>query len=672
MNRTQAEQLLQEIFHIEKFYDRQWETIEKLFKEEKVLLIEKTGFGKSLCFQFPAVIFQGMTVVFSPLLSLMRDQIKKLNSLGIVAKSVNSEQTPEENDQVIEEAKQGKIKILYIAPERQENQGWIEATRSMNLSMIVIDEAHCISVWGHDFRPAFKRIINLVKLLPKDFPILATTATATRRVEQDIAKQIGEGITVVRGNLIRENLKLFVVLVSSEDEKLIWLGKNLHRLPQTGILYTGTRVDTEIYTKWFEFLGISAIAYNAGLDPETRIAIENGLMNNQWKCVISTNALGMGIDKPDIRFIIHTQIPQSPIHYYQEIGRAGRDGQPSYIILFYNPADKDLPMSFIEGARPSLKKYEKVIQATQLELLGERELAKYTNLKQTQIRVIKADLIEQGIIREVMLGKNKKYEYIPGAPPLQTETFEALRQEKLKELESMIGYVYTDMPRMKYLCDYLGDEVPHQFTNCDNTEQGKIKVNITPEWIEKLKSFREDYFPELVVEKRGSHMVNGVAASYYGVSSVGEAIHRSKYEQGGDFPDFLVSLAVKAFYRKFSEESFDWVLYVPPTKSGDLVKNFATKVAQIIGVPISHHLKKIRVTEEQKVFENGYSKTANVHDAFAYTYPEEIEGKQILLIDDVFDSGATIKEIGKLLTSLGAVKIAPLVIAKTVNGDLRD
>ncbi len=672
MNRTQAEQLLQEIFHIEKFYDRQWETIEKLLKEEKVLLIEKTGFGKSLCFQFPAVIFQGMTVVFSPLLSLMRDQIKKLNSLGIVAKSVNSEQTPEENDQVIEEAKQGKIKILYIAPERQENQGWIEATRSMNLSMIVIDEAHCISVWGHDFRPAFKRIINLVKLLPKDFPILATTATATRRVEQDIAKQIGEGITVVRGNLIRENLKLFVVLVSSEDEKLIWLGKNLHRLPQTGILYTGTRVDTEIYTKWFEFLGISAIAYNAGLDPETRIAIENGLMNNQWKCVISTNALGMGIDKPDIRFIIHTQIPQSPIHYYQEIGRAGRDGQPSYIILFYNPADKDLPMSFIEGARPSLKKYEKVIQATQLELLGERELAKYTNLKQTQIRVIKADLIEQGIIREVMLGKNKKYEYIPGAPPLQTETFEALRQEKLKELESMIGYVYTDMPRMKYLCDYLGDEVPHQFTNCDNTEQGKIKVNITPEWIEKLKSFREDYFPELVVEKRGSHMVNGVAASYYGVSSVGEAIHRSKYEQGGDFPDFLVSLAVKAFYRKFSEESFDWVLYVPPTKSGDLVKNFATKVAQIIGVPISHHLKKIRVTEEQKVFENGYSKTANVHDAFAYTYPEEIEGKQILLIDDVFDSGATIKEIGKLLTSLGAVKIAPLVIAKTVNGDLRD
>ena len=557
MNRTQAEQLLQESFHIEKFYDRQWETIEKLLKEEKVLLIEKTGFGKSLCFQFPAVIFQGMTVVFSPLLSLMRDQIKKLNSLGIVAKSVNSEQTPEENDQVIEEAKQGKIKILYIAPERQENQGWIEATRSMNLSMIVIDEAHCISVWGHDFRPAFKRIINLVKLLPKDFPILATTATATRRVEQDIAKQIGEGITVVRGNLIRENLKLFVVLVSSEDEKLIWLGKNLHRLPQTGILYTGTRVDTEIYTKWFEFLGISAIAYNAGLDPETRIAIENGLMNNQWKCVISTNALGMGIDKPDIRFIIHTQIPQSPIHYYQEIGRAGRDGQPSYIILFYNPADKDLPMSFIEGARPSLKKYEKVIQATQLELLGERELAKYTNLKQTQIRVIKADLIEQGIIREVMLGKNKKYEYIPGAPPLQTETFEALRQEKLKELESMIGYVYTDMPRMKYLCDYLGDEVPHQFTNCDNTEQGKIKVNITPEWIEKLKSFREDYFPELVVEKRGSHMVNGVAASYYGVSSVGEAIHRSKYEQGGDFPDFLVSLAVKAFYRKFSEESFD-------------------------------------------------------------------------------------------------------------------
>jgi ATP-dependent DNA helicase RecQ len=361
---TQKEELeteLKRTFNLDKFYDEQWETIERLLKGERVLLIEKTGFGKSLCFQFPATIFKGTTVIFSPLIALMRDQVKKLNSLGIPAKCINSEQTPEENAQIIDDAKQRKLKILYIAPERQENSEWIEATRQMDLSMVVIDEAHCISVWGHDFRPAFRRIINLVKLLPAGLPVLATTATATKRVEADIASQIGGNISIIRGNLLRENFNLYVIKVSSEDEKLVWLGRNIEKLPGTGILYTGTRVDTEIYSRWFEYLKISSIGYNAGLDAESRIAIENGLMNNKWKCIISTNALGMGIDKADIRFIIHAQIPQSPIHYYQEIGRAGRDEKPANIILFYNPDDKKLPEAFIEGGRPAIPKYEKVI-----------------------------------------------------------------------------------------------------------------------------------------------------------------------------------------------------------------------------------------------------------------------------------------------------------------------
>ncbi|MDR2407390.1 MAG: RecQ family ATP-dependent DNA helicase [Bacteroidales bacterium] len=670
MTRQEAEQILQRTFKLPKFYDEQWLTIEKILKGEKVLLIEKTGFGKSLCFQFPASVFKGTTVIFSPLIALMRDQVKKLTALGIVAKFINSEQTPEENSQIINEAKQGKIKILYIAPERQENSEWIEATQQMNLSMVVVDEAHCISVWGHDFRPAFKRIIKLVKLLPKGFPVLATTATATTKVEQDIAQQIGNEITTIRGNLMRDNFRLFVIKVSSEDEKLIWLGKNLNNIPGSGILYTGTRVDTEIYSKWFEHLNISSTAYNAGLDADSRIAIENGLMNNQWKCIISTNALGMGIDKPDIRFIIHTQIPQSPIHYYQEIGRAGRDGKPSYIILFYNPEDKKLPEAFIEGGRPSIEKYKRVINAVKVELLGEKELMKRTNLKKTQIKVIKADLIEQGIIREVMIGKSKKYEFIPNSQPLNTKAFEELRNTKLIDLENMITYVETTDSRMKFLCDYLGDNSNYNFTNCDNTGEKKIVVNVTPEWTEKLQSFRENNFPELEVEARNSNIINGVAASHYGVSNVGTALHHSKYEQGGDFPDFLLRLTLKAFRKKFGQEKFDLVVYVPPTSSGDLVKNFAIKVAQVLKFPISHNLQKTKQTKEQKIFENGYLKTENVSGAFTYTKPDEINGKSILLIDDIFDSGATIKEIGKILTNFGATKIAPIVIARTVGGNI--
>lgn len=670
MTRQEAEQILQRTFKLSKFYDGQWKTIEKILHGEKVLLIEKTGFGKSLCFQFPATIFEGTTIVFSPLIALMRDQVNKLTSLGISAKCINSEQTAEENNQIIDEAKQGTIKILYIAPERQENYEWIEATRQIRISMIVVDEAHCISVWGHDFRPAFRRIVNLVKLLPKHIPILATTATATKRVEKDIEKQIGSGIKTIRGNLMRDNFKLFVVEVNSEDEKLIWLGENLTKIDGSGILYTGTRVDTEIYSKWFQYLNISSIAYNAGLDTDSRVAIENGLMNNQWKCIISTNALGMGIDKPDIRFIIHTQIPQSPIHYYQEIGRAGRDGKPSYIILFFNPKDRSLPEAFIEGGRPPSNKYEKVISAVKTELLGERELMKRTNLKQTQIRVIKADLIEQGIIREVLIGKSKKYEYIPDSEPLNTKTFEELRNAKLADLENMVNYVYTRESRMKYLCDYLGDSSTHSFTNCDNTGLRKIMVNVNDEWTQKLQLFREDYFPTLKVETRGTKLIDGVAASYYGVSNVGEAIHRSKYENGGDFPDYLLRLALKAYRKKFGQERFDLIFYAPPTSSGDLVKNFAIKISQILKFPISHSLIKQRTTCEQKVFENSFLKFDNVKDAFVINNPEEVKGKTILLIDDIFDSGATIKEIGRYLSNLGASKIAPLVIARTVGGDL--
>jgi ATP-dependent DNA helicase RecQ len=670
MNRQEAEVILQMKFGLNRFYDEQWTTIEKILGGERVLLIEKTGFGKSLCFQFPAILLKGTTVIFSPLIALMRDQVKRLASCGVPAKCVNCEQTHEENSQIIADAKEGKVKILYIAPERQENAEWIEATHQMDLSMVVVDEAHCISVWGHDFRPAFRRIVNLVNLLPKGLPVLATTATATKKVESDIYEQLGSNLTIIRGNLMRANFKLYVIKVNSEDEKLIWLGQYIEKLPGSGVLYSGTRVDTEIYTKWFEYLKIPSAGYNAGLDPESRITIENGLMKNQWKCVISTNALGMGIDKPDIRFIVHTQIPQSPVHYYQEIGRAGRDGLPAYIILFYGPEDRKLPEAFIEGGRPCIAKYERVISAIKSELLGEHDLIRRTNLKQNQFRVIKADLIEQKIIREVTFGKCKKLEYITGAPQLNTKSFEELRAIKTNDLAKMIGYVETDQSRMKYLCDYLGDSTSMVFNNCDNTGLKKIKVAVSPEWAQKLQDFREDYFPVLEVETKCSKLVNGVAASYYGVSQVGSALHRSKYEHGGDFPDFLLSLVLKAYRKTFGQEKFDLIVYVPPTKSGDLVKNFADKVSQVLKFPISHKLVKTRQTREQKIFETAYLKSDNVSGAFAYTEPDELLNKSILLMDDVFDSGATVKEIGKYLSNLGAIKIAPLVIARTVGGDL--
>lgn len=738
ITRKDAEAKLKKIFDIEHFYDEQWKAVERILRGERILMIERTGFGKSLCYQFPATIFDGVTVIFSPLIALMRDQVRGLVRKGIPAAFINSEQSHEENQETIRRAKNNEIKILYIAPERQENDEWIEATRHIKLSMIVIDEAHTISVWGHDFRPSFRRIINLVQVLPKNLPVLATTATATERVQHDIEQQIGGQLTTIRGSLVRPNFALQVIRVVSEDEKMIWLAQNIGKLDGTGLIYTGTRVDTETYAKWLQFIGVKAIDYHAGLDAETRKSIESGLMQNKWKCVVSTNALGMGIDKPDIRFIIHTQIPASPIHYYQEIGRAGRDGKPTRIILFYNeskdngrevPTDSVLPLSFIDGARPSIKKYQKVIELLKEEPLSEREILKKANLKQTQARVIKADLIDQGIIKEVIYGKTKKYEYQYNALVLNTKYFEEQRETKLKELRSMEQYIYTDMPRMKYLCKFLDSDEQMDYRNCDNTNLEKIHVVKSPELTKKLEDFRDTYFPilelsswttrkggfrvclpspyKILIEKtiqknsdsieryvneykndfrtsdytyeemviikehlrKASHMVNGYAASYYGVSNVGTAIHRSKYENGGDFPDFLLRKTLSMFGKKFGAVKFDLVLYLPPTKSGNLVKNFAMKFASVIRVPISHALKKVRVTQEQKMFQNSYSKRENVLGAFDIE-DGIIKGKTILLIDDIYDSGATLKEVGNILTQKGAKYIVPIVIAKTVGGTL--
>ncbi len=313
--------------------------------------------------------------------------------------------------------------------------------------MVVVDEAHCISVWGHDFRPAFRRIINLVKLLPRNLPVLATTATATEGVQKDIVEQMGAGLQVIRGNLLRDNFSLYVIKVNSDEEKMAWLAKHHKELEGTGILYTGTRSEAESYSRWLEFMGISSIGYNAGLDAASRIEIEQGLMKNKWKIIISTNALGMGIDKSDIRFIIHTQVPQSPVHYYQEIGRAGRDGKPAKVILFYGPGDRSLPESFIESAKPAIDKYHRVIECLENESLPEREIIKKADIKQNHFRVIKADLMEQQIIREIKSGRSRKYECVFGAPPLDTKGFETLREAKYKDLESMIGPGrYSNLP----------------------------------------------------------------------------------------------------------------------------------------------------------------------------------------------------------------------------------
>lgn len=667
MTRAEAERILESKFGLSNFYDEQWEAISRLLKGERILMIQRTGFGKSLVFQFTAMLLQGTTVVFSPLIALMREQVNRLKEHGLPAAYINSTLTQEEKAEVLKNAERGKYKIIYIAPERLEDEEWQHLALRMQLGMVVVDEAHCISVWGHDFRTSYRRIVNLVKHLQKDFPVLACTATATKKVQKDIEVQFDNSrLTVLRGNLSRPNFVLKVINCESQEDKMAGILRKVSAIQGTGVIYCGTQAETEIYAKWLDYNGIKVTNYNAGLDDETRKRIEIDFVKDKYKCIVSTNALGMGMDKPNLRFVIHTQIPASPLHYYQEIGRAGRDGLSTQVILFYTPKDDELPLSFIKNNKPAIKYYQKLVTILGTDSLGLHGIIKKLNLKQTAVNVILADLIDQGIVVKTNIGSSPRYELKYKAPALKTEGFEELRNSKLEDFVQMKGYMNTKTCKMNYLQNYLGDTVNTSCGKCDVDLGQELVVEATLEELISIEEFRENYFPVLEVENQTSILINGVAASWYGVSNVGSMLHKSKYENGGDFPDYLLRLTLKAFRSQYKNLPFDLVMFVPPTISGDLVKNFAEKVARTLKIEFSNGIVKTRVTDAQKIFESAIGKKENLKNAF--TTQVNVRGKKILLIDDIFDSGSTIKEIASMLKQKSAELVAPLVIAKTVGG----
>ena len=340
MNRAEAEQKLKEIFGFAHFHDAQWAAIEKILNNERVLMIQKTGFGKSLCYQFPATQLDGLTIVFSPLIALMRDQVNSLNEKGIVAKCINSNQTPEENGQILEDAKNGKIKILYIAPERQGNISWQETVREIKVAMVVVDEAHCISQWGHDFRPEYSQLGVLRQTFPQ-VPIIALTATADKVTRFDILNQLNiPDAEVFIGSFDRPNLSLDVRRGLDSYEKRVAI---LHFLAShkndPGIIYCLSKKNAESVAAFLRAHHVEAAVYHAGLSLLERNRAQEDFLNDRVQVVCATIAFGMGINKGNVRFVIHYNLPKSIENYYQEIGRAGRDGAPADTLLFYNAGD---------------------------------------------------------------------------------------------------------------------------------------------------------------------------------------------------------------------------------------------------------------------------------------------------------------------------------------------
>jgi ATP-dependent DNA helicase RecQ len=352
--KQQAVELLKIHYGFDKFRPGQEEAIDAILAGRDVLVVMPTGGGKSLIYQLPALVSDGVAIVVSPLIALMKDQVDSMNRIGVPATFINSAISINEARERFSGAKQGFYKLLYIAPERFYNEEFVAALSGLNVSLFAIDEAHCISQWGHDFRPAYLRLKQAAQFCGRP-PIVALTATATPEVKDDIVKQLemSDPARVITG-FARPNLQ-FGVIKANEARKLSLIADTVEGIDGCGIIYTGTRAKAEEITDLLLERGIEAVFYHAGMDPESRDWTQNNFISGKTKVIVATNAFGLGIDKKDVRFVVHHDMPGTIEAYYQEAGRAGRDGQPSLCLLFFAPKDRFLREFFIKGDNPTPK-----------------------------------------------------------------------------------------------------------------------------------------------------------------------------------------------------------------------------------------------------------------------------------------------------------------------------
>jgi len=344
----------------ESFREGQREAVDATLRMgARVLVVQRTGWGKSLvywiCSRIQRDSGSGPTLIVSPLLSLMRNQIAMAERIGLVAATINSANR-EDWDAVIASLRTGTTDVLLISPERLANERFNdEVLPAMgSIGLLVVDEAHCISDWGHDFRPDYRRLARILRGLAPTVPVLATTATANDRVVRDVAEQLGEAVTILRGPLARDSLSLQVIRLADQAERLAWLAGTLPDIPGSGIVYCLTVADTYRVSDFLRSRGIDARPYNGDLDPPARLAAEDALLRNEVKALVATTALGMGFDKPDLAFVVHYQRPGSVIAYYQQVGRAGRGIAAAVAILLAGREDDEISEYFIRLCIPAL------------------------------------------------------------------------------------------------------------------------------------------------------------------------------------------------------------------------------------------------------------------------------------------------------------------------------
>jgi len=655
---------------------------------KRLLVVQKTGWGKSFVYFIATKLLRemgtGPALLVSPLLSLMRNQIDAAKRMGLRAVKVTSDNRAEWGD-VFEKITRKEIDILLISPERLSNEEFKEQVLSKiaaTISLLIVDEAHCISDWGHDFRPDYRYLERIVKSLPPNLRILATTATANNRVMRDLVEVLGPNLEVLRGDLNRHSLTLQTIEIPGQAQRLDWLAKTLPTLQGTGIIYAITVKDAELIAYWLKSRGLKVESYTGQLDTERREELETALLENKVKALVATVALGMGYDKPDISFVIHFQMPGSAVGYYQQVGRGGRAIKSAYGILLKGGEDYRINEWFIKSAFPTPNEVVEILTAFEDEPdgLSTSELCGKVNLSLGRIKTT-IDILSLESPAPI-LKTDGKWQLTSSALSMNFwSRAKRLTDLRYKELNQMLEYVKLPFgAHMNFLIKELdGDQSTIKPQNLPALPE-LIDKNLQGLGLKFLYGFHRSLEPRKKWPNEGMQAYRlkglikaehraevGRSLCYYNDDGWGKLVQEGKYKTN-NFSDQLVDACLEMI-KKWNPKPFPtWVTCLPSLRNPTLVPDFAKKLASALKLPFVMAITKTMERPPQKEMANSIKQARNIDGSLDVKNLPFNKGP-VFLIDDTVDSKWTFTVASWILRNNGSGQVWPLALAITGQGE---